>query len=124
MSIRPTRFNADGSIDVWHDEASHGGVILAKHIQFGSQFDGTPNVHSIGLRCPVSGCGSMSVHPVGGGADPEMVQRLFVRQYKASKLVPEAKDWASAVATVTAAIVATDGPERVRIADAKETEGR
>lgn len=79
MSIRPVQFNADGSIEVLHDELGHGGTIPAAEIVWALGMDGTPNHNFIVLTCP-AGCGSSSTWPVGGGADVVMGQQMFVNK--------------------------------------------
>lgn len=83
MSVRPVAFNPDGSIDVVHDDApggAHSGTVaavalgLAAFSQLGAQ-----SHNSFALPCPVAGCGSSSLHSIGGGAAPAAVQELFVR---------------------------------------------
>ena len=82
MAIRPIVFNSDGSIEVWHDERGHGGTIQEADIQFAKKPDATDDERLIILNCPVSGCGSQSIHPAGGGCDPERVQKMFARKFK------------------------------------------
>jgi hypothetical protein len=80
MSIRPVKLNLDGTVNVVHDERDHAGTIAITDIKFVRKPDGSPDYRFIEMTCPVVGCGSVSVHPVGGGADPRRVQRLFVRK--------------------------------------------
>lgn len=80
MAIRPIEFNADGSVQVWHDEANHGGVLKSEEIVFAKALDGGEDLRFLVMPCPVPGCGSESFHPVGGGCDPERVQMLFVKK--------------------------------------------
>jgi len=77
MSIRPVNFNPDGSVDVVFDETGHSGTISADQIKWTQNMDGSENHSFIVLECP-DGCGSTSTHPVGGGAAPANVQRMFV----------------------------------------------
>jgi len=77
MSVRPVTHNADGSIDVVYDEMGHSGTIPAAEIIWGSNIDGSHNHNFIILQCP-DGCGATSTHPVGGGAQPQSVQQMFV----------------------------------------------
>ena len=84
MSVRPVRFNEDGSIDVVHDEQTHAGVIAAADVHWVTKMDGTSHDHNfISLTCPEPGCGAVSTHPVGGGAAPAEVQQMFVRKTQA-----------------------------------------
>jgi hypothetical protein len=78
MSVRPVTFNADGSIEVLHDEAGHGGTIPAAEVAWTQNMDGSHNHNFIVLVCP--SCGSSSTHPVGGGAAPAEVQQMFVNK--------------------------------------------
>lgn len=122
MAINPVRFNSDGTIDVWHDEKAHGGRIALGDVPFVRHHDGELDVRFVDLICPAPGCGGSTVHPVSGGSSPEMVQRLFARLYRASKAVPAAKDWSTALAEVASAVEAMDGPERVKVTEATEEE--
>lgn len=84
MSVRPVKFNADGSVDVVHDDASsgsHSGTVTAVMLGLAAfgQVAGAPAHNFLALPCPVAGCGSVSSHPIGGGASPAAVQELFVR---------------------------------------------
>jgi hypothetical protein len=77
MSVRPVTFYPDGSIDVVYDEQGHTGTIPAAEIVWTTNMDGGDSHNFIVLHCP-DGCGATSTHPVGGGAAPVEVQRLFV----------------------------------------------
>jgi hypothetical protein len=85
VSVRPVKFNADGSVDVVHDDAPggpHSGTVTAATLGLGAfaQLQSGGQTHNaISLPCPVAGCGSVSLHPIGGGAAPAQVQELFVR---------------------------------------------
>jgi len=73
---------AGGGFQVLHDDApggAHGGTLAATDITFGTQPDGSPDFKSAVIACPSPGCGSVSYHPVGGGAAPRSVQEMFVR---------------------------------------------
>lgn len=117
MSIRPTQFNGDGSIDVWHDERQHGGVINANDIKFVRRPDDTVDHDFIILECPVAQCDSMSVHPVSGGADPEAVQSLFAHAYKRERTGPlrDVDTWDKAAKRVRERAEALDGVGRFRL---------
>lgn len=114
MSIRPIVFNKDGSVNVWHDEANHGGTAPADALRFTSQLDGSSDYRFLTLPCPVKNCGAVSTHPVSGGAAPEMVQELFIRCYLADKEHP-AKTFAQAKAAVKAGVRTQDGDEFWRL---------
>ena len=79
MSVRPTNFNADGSIEAVYDELGHSGTIPAAEIRWSTGIDGSDNHNYIRLDCP-DGCGASSTHPVGGGADAVNVQQMFVHK--------------------------------------------
>ena len=76
-------FVSDFSADPWtvtHDDArggAHEGTVPSTDITHASGIDGNPNFQSINVTCPV--CGASSSHPVGGGAQPPLVQEMFVR---------------------------------------------
>ena len=76
-------FVSDFSNDPWtvsHDDArggAHDGTVPSADIVHATGMDGLPNFASINVTCPV--CGSSSSHPVGGGAQPPLVQEMFVR---------------------------------------------
>jgi len=82
VSVRPITFHTDGSLDVVYDELGHSGTIPGTDVLYGKNMDGTDNYAFLVLNCP-DGCGASSTWPVGGGADAEMGQQLFVR-----KLIP------------------------------------
>jgi len=83
MSIYVVDFKpVGGGWDVVHDDApggSHAGHVAATDIAFGQQTDGTPDYRTAVIACPFPGCGSVSTHPLGGGAAPRSVQEMFVR---------------------------------------------
>jgi hypothetical protein len=75
MSIRPIEFNNSTRIyRMNHDEMGHIFDILESDIHFAEGTDRFINV-------PCLICGSLSVHPAGGGADPASIQPMFVRMY-------------------------------------------
>ena len=79
MSVRPIKFNTDGSVDVVYDEGGHSGTIPAAEIKWATGIGGTEDHNFIVLACP-DGCGATSTHPVGGGAAPTEVQTMFVNK--------------------------------------------
>ena len=81
MSIRPVKITDQG-IEVVHDERNHGGVVPLAQITFSKTPAGQNDVRYINLPCPVAGCDSVSCHPIGGGAAPREVQRLFVHVFE------------------------------------------
>lgn len=123
MAIRPIKFNADGSIEVWHDERGRGGIIPEADIKFIKKQDGTDDLRFIVLDCPVPGCNSSSLHPASGGVDPERVQRMFAKMYKKyparEKLPKHEKDanrtWDEAKSNLKKVIEEMDGPGRFNL---------
>jgi hypothetical protein len=84
MTVRPVAFHPDGSVDIVHDDAlggAHGGTVAAATLGLSAfgQVAGVTAHNFLTLPCPVAGCGSISLHPIGGGAAPAAVQELFVR---------------------------------------------
>jgi hypothetical protein len=77
VSVRPIAFNVDGSVDVVFDELGHSGTIPAAQVVWATDINSGQNHNFIVLQCP-DGCGATSTHPVGGGAAPVEVQRMFV----------------------------------------------
>ena len=80
MSVFVHDFNpGDGTWLITHDDApggSHTGVIQPTDVQRQVNMDGTPNENFAIVTCPV--CGSVSTHPVGGGAQAPLVQEMFI----------------------------------------------
>jgi hypothetical protein len=79
MSIRPVTFQPNGDVDCVFDELGHTGTIPAAEIVWTKAIDGTDDHRFIVLNCP-DGCGASSTHPVGGGAAPADVQKMFVEK--------------------------------------------
>lgn len=78
--IRPTNFNADNSVDVWHDEFNHGGNATIANVRFGTNPDGSPDWRQLFISCPVPGCASETQHwPLGDGLARRLIQRLYLR---------------------------------------------
>lgn len=70
---------------VMHDDApggAHTATIDPATIVHTTNMDGTENHNFLIVVCPV--CDSVSTHPVGGGAQPPLVQELFVRHAEAN----------------------------------------
>lgn len=80
MAIRPTGIVA-GGVEVWHDEANHGGTVAWADVDFAKGPGGSDERRAVYLPCPVPGCGSVSWHPVTGGVDRPAVRELFARYY-------------------------------------------
>jgi hypothetical protein len=81
MGIRPTGYSAQG-VEVWHDERGHGGTVPWAEVDYLKRPDGTGHQSYVVLPCPVAGCGSVSTHPVSGGADRDGVRELFAQHYR------------------------------------------
>jgi hypothetical protein len=104
----------DYSIIPWevvHDEMGHTGTIDPATIVHPKNMDGAENHDFLIVTCPV--CQAVSTHPVGGGAQKESVQQMFVRK-EVSLGVPPAE----AIADVKARVVASDGEGRWALDDA------
>lgn len=89
MSIRPTAFHDDGTIDVIHDDPGYGhtGTLNIADLKYGSNSAGQEDTDDrfILLPCPAAGCNSVSIHPITGGADPDRIQKLAVIHRMARK---------------------------------------
>jgi hypothetical protein len=80
MSVFISNFDNPDAWTVTHDDApggSHEASVAHTGIKHATGIDGAPNHQSAVVACPV--CGSVSTHPVGGGAQPPLVQEMFVR---------------------------------------------
>jgi len=81
MSVFVHDFNpGDGTWLVTHDDAPdglHTGVIQPTDVQRVVNMDGSISENFATVACPV--CGSVSTHPVGGGAQPPLVQEMFIQ---------------------------------------------
>jgi hypothetical protein len=125
MAVRPVAFAPDGSVQAWHDEQAHGGVVPLTDLRWGRAGDGSVDLDAIEVPCPVGGCGGVSRHPIGGGVAPGAVQLLFVRTVlrRAAALgVPAGqRTFAAVKARVKARVEATDSPGRWRL-DALQSE--
>ena len=80
MSVYISNFdNADGTWTVTHDDAPdghHSGQIQPTDVVRARNMDDSLNENFATVVCPV--CGSASTHPVGGGAQPPLVQEMFI----------------------------------------------
>lgn len=76
MSVYITEFTSPTEWAVVHDDAGHAGTIDPTTITNSQNVDGTHNHSFLNITCPV--CGAVSTHPVGGGAQPQSVQQMFV----------------------------------------------
>lgn len=114
MSVRPTIFHDNGRIDVWHDERGHGGTVRLADIHHPARLTGADDTRYLMVACPVTGCDSVSVHPVGGGADPERVQALHaLKRAEQDRRRP----FGAVLAEIAAEAEAMDGPGRFRLRD-------
>jgi len=78
MSIYITDFSTSPWI-VNHDDApggAHEGTVDPATIVHTTNVDGSENHDFLVVVCPV--CQASSTHPVGGGAQPQSVQQMFV----------------------------------------------
>jgi len=84
MSIHPTEFYEDGSMYVVYDEQQHEGIVTLDQLLPAAPdlITGIIDPTIKGLPCP-DGCGDISWHPIGGGADPPNVQEMYVRNFVA-----------------------------------------
>jgi len=81
MSIYVASFTDAQSWEVIHDDApggGHTGSVDPTTIVHTTRMDGSEDHDFLVLTCPV--CDSVSTHPVGGGAQPQSVQQMFVNK--------------------------------------------
>lgn len=121
MAVRPIAIHPDGTVDIWHDEASHGGTVRLTDLRPGLQGNGQKDFRFTQLACPVPDCGAVSVHPASGGCDPDEVQRLFAHLILANPALP-ARTWLAAKAALKQLVEALDGPGRWRLEDVGEND--
>jgi hypothetical protein len=121
MSIRPINFLPNGDLEVVYDELGHGGTIPAAEVRWTTDTTGADSHNFIVLVCP-DGCGAVSTHPVGGGADAAGVQEMFVRKVNlegcACPVVDVIDPPETAIAHVKELVTAMDGAERWALDDA------
>src|SRR5215469_9682552 len=85
MSIYVADFTSTSEWQVVHDDApggAHEGSIDPATIVHAKNLDGTDNHNFLIVVCPV--CQAVSTHPVGGGAQPQSVQQMFVNHVDAT----------------------------------------
>lgn len=111
MSVRPLAFHPNGQIDYWHDEESHGGTVQIADLQHPSGLNGVDDRFLI-LPCQ---CGTVSIHPISGGADPDRIQALFALK-RATAPANRNKPFATILQEVADATAALDGPGRFKLA--------
>ncbi len=75
MSVYVSKFNETWT--VFHDDLGHTGEVNPSDIGYILNEDGSHNHNFVSVTCPE--CGAYSIHPVGGGAQPPLVQEMFVR---------------------------------------------
>lgn len=101
---------------VVHDEAGHSGTLQPTDVTYTTNMDGSLNHSYANVTCPV--CGAVSTHPVGGGAQPSLVQQMFVEKVTAEGCVcPDmlergALSAEDATAHVKELVTAMDGKDR------------
>lgn len=119
MAVRPVIIRSSGTVEVYHDEANHGGTVRLGDLRPGRLIDGTPDYRFTQLACPVPGCATVSMHPASGGCDPEQVQVLFAHLILANPKLP-ARTWQAAKDTLKQMVEDMDGPDRWRLEDVPE----
>jgi len=82
LSVYVSDFTSPTEWQVIHSEAGHGGTIDPATVNHVQNPDGTENHNFLIIQCPV--CDSVSTHPVGGGAQPQSVQQMFVNHVAAN----------------------------------------
>jgi hypothetical protein len=114
VTLRPIAYQADGSITVGHDDLGHAGAIPFAQVRFGRDAGGGVDPDVLLLVCPV--CGQTACHPIGGGAAPGPVQKLFLRTIlRRAAALGIAADFATVKARVQARAEALDGVGRFRL---------
>ena len=117
MAVRPIAYDPTGDATVLHDELGHTGAATFATVVFGRLVDGSVDSDVLIVACPV--CGAVSCHPIGGGAAPGPVQKLFVRTVlrRAAALgIPvNQRTFAAIKVRVKARVLAMDGPDRWRL---------
>jgi hypothetical protein len=113
MSVKITNFE---TWEYQHDDApggSHGGTLDPATVTYGTNIDGSDNLHVIAVPCPFEGCGSVSYWPPGGGADALLGQSLHVvMAYSQPSLAARGGTPQDAAAEVKQRVIDTDGEER------------
>jgi len=123
MSVRPTNFDDPAAWLYVHDDARpepHGGTLDPATVVYGTAIDGSHNHNFMVMPCPFAGCGSVSTHPVGGGADAPHVQRMFVDKTQREGCAcgnVEASSNGTPEAHVHLNVSRMDGPERWQLDD-------
>lgn len=120
MAVEIIEHRQDGGATVVHREMNHGGTVLGNQVTFVTSPSGAVDKNYIRMPCPM--CSAVSVHPVGGGAQPYEVQlefaRLWTMRAQSLGIPPAERGWESIKALVCAEVEKMDGPGRCLIADA------
>ena len=115
--IHPTAFNTSVSpvtVALSCTICGWSGEVALSAIAFGQTIAGTPDPRFIVLPCGNAACGSVSTHPVGGGASPRAIQALFILKH----MQAQGLTFSQAHTLVQAHVTAMDGPERFKYAAA------
>lgn len=117
MSIFISDFSNPTSWTVVHDDAhggAHTGTIAPADVTHPKNMDGSENHLMLVVECPV--CQSVSTHPVGGGAQPPLVQEMFTRKVQSEGCpcgsVDAGRDDDVPEAHVRLQVSRMDGPQR------------
>lgn len=115
MAIRPIAYDPTGGITVSHDELGHGGAVAFADVRFGRAPDGSVDADNLTVPCPV--CAGVSCHPIGGGAAPGPVQKLFLRTIlRRAALLGLSGTFAGAKTRVRNRVALLEGLDRFRLA--------
>ena len=85
MSVYVSDYTSATEWQVLHDDpvgGGHGGTIDPATVKHTTNPDGSENHNFLIIACPM--CDSVSTHPVGGGAQPQSVQQMFVNKCQAT----------------------------------------
>ena len=115
MTIHPTGFNAP-NLTLVCDICGWTGTLALSALNFATKPDGTPDRHFLVLPCGNAACGSVSTHPVGGGAHPRAIQALFILKL----MQHDSLTFAQAAALVKTAAEAMDGVSRFQWGQAQQ----
>lgn len=118
MSVAPTAFHEDGTVDLVHDDLGYGhtGTVRVDDLAYREDvLTGQVDPNFLVIPCP-GACAAVSVHPVSGGVDPAGVQRLFV--WRVQREVKQ-RTWAQALALVRTRVETQSGPAAWRLAAAQ-----
>lgn len=123
--ITITQFNGDGSCEVTDLVANHSGTLAFADIKFSRRSDNSIDINILEVPCPFAGCNNVDYNPVGGGAAPSMIQKLFLRvlmrRAQAMSLAPALRTFTGARAYIKQLVEAEGGAGRFRL-DAMQNE--